>query len=470
LGAFSSKTTKEFKQVTRKFCSLATAIIAIVLISASAASAQQIFKAALNSIQEVPINNSPGRGFCTITLNTAETQITVTCTYSNLTTGITAGHIHSPAPPGANAGILFPLNPTAGTTSGTFTTAPITVTAAQVALMRSKQFYVNLHTSMFPGGEIRGQVKISTTVTDYEGDGRTDITVFRQSDNTFYTLQSLNNTVASYRWGSGGGDNYLNNTADFDGDGRSDPLILEIANTVLYWSILQTRTNTTRVVPWGSFPAAPGIADNIAPADYDGDGIQDIAIFRRETGIWYILQSTTGTMRAEPFGAPLDFASIGDYDKDGKADLTVVRAESGQRVWYTRNSSNGQVVRVAFGSSTTDGVFFFANIDVDGDGAQDRMVSRAEGTQRVFYVLRSSDGAVFRLAWGLTTDTNLFGDYDGDGRTDFVARRTEGGQFNWYIYQSSTGTGRVVTFGATGDQFASEPGDFPDRSKNQDPN
>jgi hypothetical protein len=96
-------------------------------------------------------------------------------------------------------------------------------------------------------------------------------------------------------------------------------------------------------------------------------------------------------------------------------------------------------------------------IDIDGDGIQDRMIVRGPtppqtGNPITFYILRSSNNQPFVLQWGLDTDTPLFGDYDGDGKTDFVMRRIMGGQLIWYIYQSSNGQARVVPFGAPGDQ------------------
>ena len=292
---------------------------------------------------------------------------------------------------------------------------------------------------------------MTNTQYDFEGDGRTNIAVFRQSDNTIYTLDNLTNNVFVNRFGSGAGDNWRPST-DFDGDGRGDPVLLKLfaPSNDGYHSILQTGSNTVRTVVWGNFSTAVG--DRLAYGDYDGDGRQDVAVFRASTGFWYVLDSATNTGRAIPnFGAVGDSPAVGDYDKDGKTDLCVVRNVGGQLVWYILNSSNGQMRAVPFGSAT-DGVFFFFPNDIDGDGAQDIMVIRIVGGNRVYYALRSSDGQLFSLQWGLATDTQLIGDYDGDGKTDFVARRNVSGQLVWYIYQSSNQQGRTVTFGQTGDQ------------------
>lgn len=433
----------------RKIISLSIAIAGVVLLSFSA-SAQQKFIAHLDGAQEVPSTPSTGFGVCIITLNAAETSIDVSCTYSGLTSNLQADHIHANAAPGVNAGILFGFGVTGGT-SGTFPAGPFAVTPAQVANMRAHLWYVNLHSVNFPGGEIRGQVKQANTIFDLDGDGRTDVTIFRQSLNAFFTLRSLTNTKEQTSFGSGAGDIWLNNTCDFDGDGRGDFLLLKLdATSKAAWSILRTGTNTVQTTNWGDFSAT--VLDTLAIGDYDGDGRQDIAVFRRSTGVWYIIESSTG-VRIQPFGAVNDFPSVGDYDGDGKTDLTVVRVETGQRVWYINQSSNGVVRRVVWGASATDGVFFFAPFDIDGDGKQDIAVNRTVAGQRVFLVLRSSDSVQQNVTWGAApASTALFGDYDGDGKTDFVARQVIGGVMTWNILQSSDGAHRTVGWGITGDQ------------------
>ncbi|MBV9957802.1 MAG: CHRD domain-containing protein [Acidobacteria bacterium] len=433
-------------------------LAAVALLSCSAM-AQQKFTAHLDPSQEVPSTASTGSGSCVVTLNAAETSINVTCTYQGLTSALQADHIHGNAAPGANAAVLINFGATGGT-SGTFTLGPLAITPTQVASMRAHLFYINLHTTNFPGGEIRGQLKQASFsgVSDFDGDGRSDITVFRQSANTFYILRSLTNTLEADLFGSGTGDNFLNNTADFDGDGRADALIIKLdATGHAVWSILQSATNTVRTVVWGDFNAAA--SDSLAPGDYDGDGIEDIATFRRTTGVWNIIQSSNGQQRFEQWGAATgvaatsDFPCVGDYDGDGITDLTAVRVEGSNRVFYIRQSATNTLRAVIWGAST-DGVFFFAKIDVDGDGKQDVAVNRTVSGQRVHFIQRSSDGQPYTLAWGAsgTGSTALFGDYDGDGKTDFVARVSSGGVLTWNIFQSASQTQRTVVFGATGDQ------------------
>ena len=203
----------------------------------------------------------------------------------------------------------------------------------------------------------------------------------------------------------------------------------------------------TVIRPWG----AAVENDSLVPADYDGDGNQEIAVFRRSTGDWWIMTDfISQTSYVEHWGTTNDMACVGDYDGDGKADLCAARAESGQRVWYIRNSSDGSMRREVYGLSN-DAIFSYAVIDIDGDSKQDLALIRNVAGQRVHYIKRSSDGQSVQFAWGLLTDHYLFGDYDGDGKTDFVARRVENGLLIWYILQSSNGQARIVHWGVQGD-------------------
>jgi hypothetical protein len=427
---------------------LTLAIIMSAMMFSITAAAQQRFSVSLNGRQEVPANNSSGSGDCSIALNVGETQVTVTCNYRNLSSNVVGAHIHDNGPVGVNGPIRFNFNASGGT-SGTIGPLTFSTTPANVADLRTNRWYVNIHTSNFAGGEIRGQVKRANVPYDNDGDGRTDVVVHRRSALTIYTLNSLENNFTADQFGTGAGDNFVNNIpGDFDGDGRADFVIIKVgSDNVITWIILQSGSNTYRIERWG------GGSDAITPSDYDGDGKLDIAVFRRPTGIWYILESSTGNARAVPdFGAPGDLPVIGDYDGDGKADLCVVRGEGAALAWWILNSSTGQAQKFHWGLAGPDSVFFFFQIDVDGDGKQDLMVQRNVNGQHVYFVRQSSDGQQFALTWGLQTFFPLFGDYDGDGKTDFVNRQNVNGQYQWHIFQSASQSYRAVVFGQSGDQ------------------
>ncbi len=110
-----------------------------------------------------------GSGSVMITL-TGTTLTFSAGSYSGLTTPASAAHIHGPAVPGINAGVLYSLGgsvvtigSTAGTMSGNVNlianpAGGAYTVAQQLADLNNGLWYVNIHDATFPGGEIRGQI------------------------------------------------------------------------------------------------------------------------------------------------------------------------------------------------------------------------------------------------------------------------------------------------------------------------
>ena len=86
------------------------------------------------------------------------------------------------------------------------------------------------------------------------------------------------------------------------------------------------------------------------PADYDGDGKAELALYRPRDSTWH-LRSPAGTMRTFQWGRASDIPVPGDFDGDGMADIAVWRPADGK--WYVLPSSanyDGQrAVIVQFG-------------------------------------------------------------------------------------------------------------------------
>ncbi len=129
--------------------------LAAFLGTASTAHAEVLkFKANMDAAQEVPANDSKGKGMAELTYDTASKNLTWTITFEGLTGPAAVAHFHGPAEVGKNSGVALligqnPVSPAKGTA---------TLTDAQAADLIAGHWYVNVHTAANKGGEIRGQV------------------------------------------------------------------------------------------------------------------------------------------------------------------------------------------------------------------------------------------------------------------------------------------------------------------------
>jgi hypothetical protein len=128
--------------------------------------------------------------------------------------------------------------------------------------------------------------------------------------------------------------------SDFDGDGTSDISVFRPSNGS--WFILNSGSNTFSGVPFGQNGDIP------LDGDFDGDQKADMAVFRPSDGNFYIIKSSNGQFVASPFGAAGDRPVPGDYDKDGKTDIAIYRPSNGQ--WFILRSSDNTVQGLQFGA------------------------------------------------------------------------------------------------------------------------
>ena len=261
-------------------------------------------------------------------------------------------------------------------------------------------------------------------VADFDGDGATDVSVFRPSTGVWYLRQSTEGDRAV----EFGADGDVPVPGDYDGDGTTDLGVYRPSNGVWY---LRQSTAGDSASQFGADGDVP------VPGDYDGDGATDLGVYRPATGVWYLRQSTAGDA-ASQFGGGGDVAVPGDYDGDGATDLAVFRPSTG--VWYARQSTDGDRAS-EFG---VDGDVPLPG-DYDGDGTTDLGVYRpATGT----WYLRRSTGGDTASSFGVNGDLPVPGDYDGDGTTDLGVHRP--GTNVWYLRRSTTGDA-ATQFGAPGD-------------------
>ena len=191
-----------------------------------------------------------------------------------------------------------------------------------------------------------------------------------------------------------------------------------------------------------NFTITDGTASARKAFDFDGDGKDDIGVFRSSNGIWYLNRSTDGFI-ATQFGLSTDKAVVADYDGDGKADVAVFRDGN----WYWLNSSNGAFNVVQFGTAGDQPV----TGDFDGDGKADQTVYR----NGMWFIRRSSDEAMIAEQFGLAGDKPLVGDFDGDGKSDIAVFRPS--DETWYLFRSQEGFS-ATKFGLSSDALV--PADY----------
>jgi photosystem II stability/assembly factor-like uncharacterized protein/(2Fe-2S) ferredoxin len=254
--------------------------------------------------------------------------------------------------------------------------------------------------------------------SDFDGDGKADLAVFRPGDATWLIRHSSDNTERNTPWGLST-DSLA--SEDYDGDGRTDIAVFREGN----WYILQSSNNQLRAASFGTAGDMP------QPGDYDGDGQSDVAVFRPSNGTWYIQSSQAGFTSVQ-FGQSGDRAVAADFDGDGKCDVAVYR----QGAWYALGSRDGLIAQ-QFGTNTDVPVVG----DYDGDGRADLAVFR-DGT---WYLQQSRDG--FRaVPFGLSSDRPAPADFDGDDNSDVAVYRDG----TWYALGSTAGF-FTSQFGSTGD-------------------
>jgi cytochrome c peroxidase len=271
---------------------------------------------------------------------------------------------------------------------------------------------------------------------DFDGDGRTDISIFRPSPGQWWINSSSTGSTTGLDFGAST-DRIV--PADYTGDGKTDVAVFRPSTGE--WFVLRSEDSSFYAFPFG------GAGDVPLPADYDGDGKADPTVFRPSGGHWYsLLSGNNGEVSIRQFGSTGDVPVTGDYDGDGRFDIGVFRpvGTGGGAEWWIERSSEG-LFAVQFGLSTDKPVAQ----DYTGDGRTDVAFWRPEtGT---WYVLRSEDVSYYAFPFGEAGDIPAPGDYDGDGRADAAVFRVTNA--TWYSLRSTQGL-HIETFGLTGDQPA----------------
>jgi hypothetical protein len=205
--------------------------------------------------------------------------------------------------------------------------------------------------------------------------------------------------------------------ADFDGDGADDLGLWRPSDASF-------RIRNISTVFYGLS------ADIPITGDYNGDSAADYGVFRPSTGRWWVRTIFSGTPPgAFLFGTNGDIPVPADYDGDFRTDTAVWRPMNGY--WAVKSQT-----RFYYGARGDLPV----PADYNGDGRSDPAVFRADGSLSGIWYIRD----LTRRAWGYGSDAVAPGDYNGDGTAELSVFRPAAGV--WYILGSPS-----VFFGRAGD-------------------
>ena len=220
--------------------------------------------------------------------------------------------------------------------------------------------------------------------------------MYRPSNGTWFNLQSKTNydvnLARTFQWGLS---DDIPVSSDYDGDGVTDLAVWRPSTGVWFILLSSSGFANAQVVQWGLTGDVPIVGD------YDGDGKADLAVYRPVNGFWFILSSVSGYTtesastvgfarrpprsgrlrwrqqdrprglasvdrrvvdRDPPAAGPRRFVTFtlgstgdipvqGDYDGDGKTDGALYQPSSG--TWTIRSSSSGgATASYPFGQST----------------------------------------------------------------------------------------------------------------------
>jgi len=280
---------------------------------------------------------------------------------------------------------------------------------------------------------------------DFDGDGITDPSVFNPDNGNWTWRPSSGGPDGQADWGESGD---LPVAADYDGDGMTDVAIFR-PSAGEWWLRLSCGLATS--------VHFFGVAEDIpVPADFDGDGKADVAIFRPSTGYWWGIHSSDGATFAGPLGRATDLPVPGDYDGDGKADLAVYR--SAFLDWQVLYSSD--LTEHFFEVSPSDDPNDLpAPADYDGDDKTDPALLSPStpdpDSAPVWRIRQSSDGLLVEHTRNLLMGRPAPGNYNSSKAGAEIAVVVEEDlTANQWIEESSKGLGH-------GSYYFGGPGTWP---------
>jgi hypothetical protein len=280
-----------------------------------------------------------------------------------------------------------------------------------------------------------------------EADGIQDFTYYDPSSGIFFFTFSSGPFVGSQKsdWISTDGYRDVPVGGDWNHDGITDLAVWWPSNGS--WHVKYSGGPGIFATQETVLPSmvGPTRGDYPVPADYDGDGYLDVAVWRSLDGTWYGRYSSTGAYFAKQWGTLGDLPVPADYDGDGKIDLATYRQSTA--TWWVVDSSTGRQWSQqwgAVGDTPVPGHYWRTCSGAPLSPRADLAVFRPSSAPGVpghaqWWVFNTAAGVGHSCAYvGTVTDTPTPGDYDGDGITDFAT--FDGQTFEAYL--STTGTAK----------------------------
>ena len=135
----------------------------LALVAPSAHATIITYNVTLNGSESVPVNVTTAFGSATVTVDDSLDTVNVVMSFTGLTGGAaSAAHIHCCVTTDANGPVVIPFTGFPNATSGTYSNTFTGVSLANIAGIEAGLAYINIHNTVFPGGEIRGDILSAT--------------------------------------------------------------------------------------------------------------------------------------------------------------------------------------------------------------------------------------------------------------------------------------------------------------------
>jgi hypothetical protein len=357
--------------------------------------------------------------------------------------------------------VVTAINPSSGPTTG-----------GTVVTISGSNFIVGATTVKFgatAGTSVSCSSTTQCTATSPAGRGTVSVRVITASgtsvdsandDFTYTAAATACTTFSPATTVAAGARPFAVATADFNGDGILD---LAVANR---------NSNNVSILlgsGTGTFGAATNFAAGTGPVavaigDFNGDGINDLAVPNTSSSNVSILLGTgTGTFGAATnlaAGANPRFVAVGDFNGDGISDLAVANQGSGNVSIFlgTGTGTFGAATNFTAGTGPTA----VAVGDFNGDGINDLAVANFN-SNNVSILLGTGSGtfgAATNFAAGASPAALAIGDFNGDGKSDLAVGNFGSNDVSILLGTGTGAFGAATNFGAGTFPFSVVIADF----------